>query len=91
MFQHQLPNGSNAPTALHDKVNAIVAVVAAALEPLVPKSRPEELDRTARVVWAAVHGISAIAVTDKGPTMTTETAQGYAEQLIDALLKGLQK
>lgn len=91
LFQHQLPIGAVVSTALHERVNAIVAIVATALRPLLPKSRPEDLDRTARVLWAAVHGVSAIAVTDKGPTMTTETAQSYAAQLIDAVLNGLQK
>ena len=89
LFQHQLPNGAEVPHQLHNQIAALVAIVAQALKPLLAKSA--DATHTARLVWASVHGISAIAVTDKGPTMTTQTAQAYVADLIEVFLAGLKQ
>lgn len=89
LFQHHLPNGKAVPAALHDKINEIIAIVTRALKPLLPNASAAQADQSARVLWAAVHGISAIAVTDKSPTMTSETAQWYAAKLLAAMLDGM--
>jgi len=89
LFQHHLPDGKDVPSVLHDEVNRIIAIVTAALAPLMPGRDHTDVDRTARVIWAGVHGISAIAVTDKSPTMTTDTAQAYVADLMDMFLASL--
>lgn len=89
LFQHHLPDGKDVPNVLHEEVNRIIAIVTSALAPLMPGRDHKDVDRTARVIWAGVHGISAIAVTDKSPTMTTETAQLYVADLMDMFLAAL--
>lgn len=91
LFQHQLPNGHAVPSELHKYVNELIAVVTAALQPMMPRAPASEVDRAARVLWAGIHGISAIAVTDKSPTMTSETAHAYGEDMIEAILEGVLK
>ncbi len=90
LFAHVLPAGQAAPKALHDQVNAIAQIVQDALAPAAPSLTPEALSRAARALWAGVHGITAIAVTEKGPQMTTATAQLFAKELTSTFLKGLK-
>jgi AcrR family transcriptional regulator len=88
LFQHQPPaNGSS--DQLHDGVNKIIAAVADAIAPLMPNAKDGAADHAARVLWAGVHGITAIAVTEKSPTMTPETALSYVEALTTTYIKGL--
>ena len=88
LFQHQ-PPGEGVSGTLHDGVNAIIVTVTEALAALLPNAKAGEADRAARVLWAGVHGITAIAVTEKSPTMTPETAEAYVESLTATYIKGL--
>ena len=88
LFQHQ-PPGEGVSGTLHVGVNTIIATVTEALAPHMRDAKPGEADRAARVLWAGVHGITAIAVTEKSPTMTPETAEAYVESLTATYIKGL--
>lgn len=90
LFQHQVPPSAPVPTHLHDNVNKLIELVKTGLAPLMPGSKPEAIDRAARVLWAGVHGITAIAVTQKSPTMTPLTAQTYVRAFIDTYTAGLR-
>ena len=90
LFQHQPPRNGTQPDRLHQGINAIIAIVKETAGPLVPHATPEEIDRSARVLWAGVHGITAIAVTDKAPTLTSATALDYVDELTSTFVKGLQ-
>lgn len=89
LFTHYLPQGMAAPQALHENVNMVSAIVAEALTPLMAKSSPTEIEIAAKTLWASVHGITAIAVTDKGPTLTSATAHVFLKQLISTYTRGL--
>jgi AcrR family transcriptional regulator len=89
LFTHYLPNGMTAPQALHDNINAVGSIVASLLAPIMPGATRQELDVASRALWAGVHGITAVAVTDKGPTMTTATAHVFVKQLTTAYTRGL--
>jgi AcrR family transcriptional regulator len=89
LFQHQ-PPGAATNEKLHDGVNTIIAHVAGVVAKLVPRAKDSEADQAARVLWAGVHGITAIAVTEKGPTMKPETALAFVEALTATYVKGLQ-
>lgn len=88
LFCHSLPPGHPVPQALHDNVNGIVDTVRNAMSPL--DMPAEQKDFACRALWAGVHGITAIAVTEKGPNMTSATAQQYAAFLTATFLNGLQ-
>jgi AcrR family transcriptional regulator len=89
LFTHYLPDGMSAPQALHDNINAVGSIVANLLAPLLPGATRQELEIAARALWAGVHGITAIAVTDKGPTMTSATAHVFVKQLTSTYTRGL--
>jgi AcrR family transcriptional regulator len=89
LFTHILPEGKEAPPAMHDNINAVGAVVAAALSPLMQGASKAELDLAARSLWSGVHGITAVAVTGKGPTLTGATAHRFVKQLTSTYTSGL--
>ena len=55
-----------------------------------PGATAEDIDRAARVLWASVHGITAIAVTDKAPTLISTTALAFVDDLTSTFIRGLQ-
>jgi AcrR family transcriptional regulator len=89
LFTHYLPEGMTAPLALHDNINAVSCIVADLLAKLLPGAPRQELEIAAKSLWAGVHGITAIAVTDKGPTMTSATALVFVNQLTTTYTRGL--
>ncbi len=90
LFAHPLPAGVAVPPAFHDYVNSVAAVIADALLPLMPAASAADADTASRTLWAGVHGITAIAVTEKAPTMTSATAQAYVAALTKTFIKGLK-
>lgn len=90
LFAHTLPAGVAAPKPLHDQVNNVSQIVIDALAPIVPTLDAEKLGIAARTLWAGIHGITAIAVTEKGPHMTTSTAQLFAKELAVTFITGLK-
>lgn len=90
LFQHQPARNGTQPDRLHRGINEIIAIVAQTAAPLLPNATPEEIDRSARVLWAGVHGITAIAVTDKAPTLISSTALTYVDELTSTFVRGLQ-
>lgn len=89
LFTHYLPQGMAAPQALHDNVNMVSSLVADVVAPLMAGSSKTEIDIAAKALWASVHGITAIAVTDKGPTLNSATAHVFLKQLISTYTRGL--
>lgn len=89
LFAHSLPAGINPPPGLQDQFNSIVQTVKTALAPSAPHLSDEQLEISARTLWAGVYGITALAVTDKGRNMTTATVQLFANHLTSTFLKGL--
>jgi AcrR family transcriptional regulator len=89
LFTHYLPEGMTAPAALHDNVNILTGIIADILAPLLPKASKSEVEVAAKALWAGVHGITAIAVTDKGPSLNSATAQIFVRQLTSTYTRGL--
>ncbi len=89
LFTHSLPEGKTAPPGLHDNINAVSGIVADLLKPLMPLAAKAEIEIAARALWSGVHGITAIAVTGKGPTLTSATAQRFVKQLTSTYTSGL--
>lgn len=90
LFAHQLPDGVAAPAALHNHVNNGMKIIQSALAPMMPTSSDSETDAAARTLWVGVHGITAIAVTQKGPTITPNTARDHVRRLTSTYVAGLK-
>lgn len=89
LFTHAMPANSSAPTTLIDNINHISAIVSRHIALMLPKASPAEVEIAAKALWAGVHGVTAIAVTDKGPTLNTATAHGFVKQLVSTYTRGL--
>lgn len=89
LFAHTLPVSMAAPVALQDHVDAMVDLVNSAFSQIDPTETREKVAMKARALCAGVHGVTAIAVTDKGRHVTAATAQQYAAELVQTFMRGL--
>jgi len=87
LFTHQVA----APAALVDNINCISAIVAQPVADMLPNGSHSESDVAAKALWAGVHGVTAIAVTDKGPSLNPATAHVFVNQLVSTYTRGLAK
>lgn len=91
LFAHNLPAGSPVPVPFHDNLNALADIVRQALTPFAPNCSKERLDATARALWTGVHGITAVAASEKGVQVTPATVHSYAKELTSTFVKGLRQ
>lgn len=68
----------------------MTATLSEALEPILPQMSPTEARQRARTLWASVHGITLVAVGEKVPAMTQDTAQDYVAILTKTFLDGMK-
>jgi AcrR family transcriptional regulator len=90
LFEHHLPVGREIPGWYQLKLDGLMKRVEDALEPLMAGRGPDELRRSASVLWAGVHGITSLATADKLSVVTSESAAHLVDQLVGTYLKGLQ-
>lgn len=89
LFTHSMPTQMRAPTALVDNVNMVSALVEKPIRQMIGSASKQESDLAARALWAGVHGVTAIAVTEKGPTLNPATALVFVEHLVSTYTRGL--
>lgn len=82
LLQHHLPADRPVPGWYRDKLEAVRAQFEGALRPLMGGS--EAIERAARATWAAVHGATALATSDK---LAIFSAADYAS-LVASLVRG---
>lgn len=90
LFAHNLPPPIALPAAFYDHTKAISDMVSIALEPLAAGVPADKLDTMSRAYWAGIHGITAIAATEKGMFLTPATAQTYSNEITTAFVKALR-
>jgi AcrR family transcriptional regulator len=90
LFAHSVPSSSPVPAPFHEHLNNLAEIVRKALAPITPTASFEELDTTARALFAGVHGIAAVAASEKGAQVTPATAQSYAKELTSNFVRGLR-
>ncbi|HXE01092.1 MAG TPA: TetR/AcrR family transcriptional regulator [Hyphomicrobium sp.] len=88
---HSLPPGSTMPEPFHDNINKIFSIIRTAVAPLAPNTPREKLEAMAWALWTGIHGITAVAATEKGVYVTPVTAQSYAKDLAITFVKGLRE
>lgn len=89
LFEHSLPEGRQAPGWYQRKVARVLTILEAALSPAFRAGDTEGPKRSARVLWASLHGIWSLASSGKLELLTSETATDMAETLIATYLAGL--
>jgi AcrR family transcriptional regulator len=91
LFEHHLPQGRDIPPWYQQKLDGLMKRVEDAVAPLMAGARPEDVKRTASVLWAGVHGITSLATADKLSIVTSDGAGPLVDQMITTYLAGLQR
>ncbi len=89
LFTHTMPSQMRAPTALGEHVNAVVEIIEKQISAMLVNATKQEVELATRALWAGVHGVTAIAVTEKGPTLNPATALDFVKQLVSTYTRGL--
>lgn len=90
LFEHHLPPGVDLPRWYQDKLEGLLAAVEQTLAPMFPPGNTAALQRSARVLWASVHGITSLATADKLSVVTSEAASRLIEDLVLTYVAGLK-
>lgn len=91
LFEHSLPEGRPAPDWYRCKVARVLGVLEATFLLASPGDTAEEAKRSARILWASLHGIWSLASTGKLELLTKETARDLAETLFRTYLAGFNR
>ncbi|WP_157729734.1 TetR-like C-terminal domain-containing protein [Bacterioplanes sanyensis] len=85
LFDHRLPAEQSLPLWQQQRINDLFAVLEGALSACAPQASSAECQHTARTLWAAVHGICTLALSEKlfsdnpqdGPSMMQSLVHHY--------------
>lgn len=91
LFEHHLPAGSAVPAWYQQKLEGLMHEVEQALAPMMQGADPQSLKRSARVLWAGVHGITSLSTADKLSIISTDSARALLDDLVRTYLAGLNK
>jgi AcrR family transcriptional regulator len=91
LFEHHMPQGAELPAWYQEKLEGLTAQIERALAPYFPPGGEDERQRAARVLWAGVHGITALSTADKLSVVTAETAARLIDDLVATYLAGLER
>lgn len=89
LFEHHIPVSQALPDWYRQKLEALASRFEDALRPLSDGRSPDEIRRSAQVLWCGVHGISSLAVADKLAVVSAENAPGLMRDLVGTYLAGL--
>jgi AcrR family transcriptional regulator len=91
LFAHTVSADTKVPKELHERVLENVRLIRDVISPLMPGASTDEVDDMVRAAWAGVHGITAIAVTEKAPYIGPSNALKYAMLITDTFCLGLKQ
>ena len=89
LFEHHLPKGHEAPAWYQQKLEALMGQIEQALAPLMAGADAKTVRRSARALWAGVHGITSLSTADKLSNISTDAAGALLDDLISTYLAGL--
>ena len=90
LFEHK-SQASEIPDALQGKIAGMFEYLEAALAQLFPQSDADSLQRSARTLWASVHGIAVLASLDKLFLNQPALEQQMLNEVISRYLNGWQQ
>lgn len=89
LFEHYMPADAQTPAWYQQKLELLMSRVETAMAPLFPPGADSERQRSARVLWAGVHGITSLATANKLSNVTSEAASLLVRDLIHNYLTGV--
>ncbi len=88
IFEHRLPEGKPTPEWYSENIMRIFTVVEETLKALAPNQSESEISQAARSLWAGVHGICILGVTQKLGDVGEDSVQDLARLLMVNYLSG---
>lgn len=89
LFTHNMPQNTKIPIGLIDNISKVSRFVQDAVARLMPSASTSDVEIAAKSLWAGVHGITAVAVTEKGPSLNPATAHIFVNHLVTTYIRGL--
>ena len=89
LCEHSIPGGQ-VPTWYQRKIEKVLAILEGALAPAFDCLDHEGPKRSARVLWASLHGIWSLGSSGKLDALTSETTTEMAENLIATYVAGIE-
>ena len=92
LFTHEMPGGKSLPDWYLEKLQRFFTWVEAMVLPLT--NQPQQAGKQARVLWAGIHGIAMLSLTQKldlgyPPRPENDMAEKLAADLIEHYVRGL--
>ena len=87
--EHHPVDALTGPDWYLEKIYAPAARLEPLLAMLTGNHDMEEVERTARIIWSAIHGIVQVAMTSKFGALPQSTTVGMVENLVQNYLGGL--
>ena len=89
VFEHRLPEDVPVPDWFVNKVNKMFQLVQLQLTPMLGGQTQSSIDLISKTIWCGVHGICALAVTDKLEISDAESIHELTDSLIKNYITGL--
>lgn len=90
LFTHRPLGNKSTPNTFHADINAIIDLVKPAFKALIPDDATDsQLDETALTFLTGLHGITAIAITERAQDILPSTAENFTRRLTTTYLAGL--
>jgi AcrR family transcriptional regulator len=86
LFEHRLPADTDLPDWYRERLESLILRVAEALQPVMRDWAPEERRTTIVAMWAALHGISTLAVSAKLSLVADVPARSLGHLLVERLI-----
>lgn len=91
VFEHRLPPDYPLPDFYAQRIGALFGLVEQALAALLGQPPGRETARAARALWAGVHGICILGLTDKLNVGGEAGVEDVADTLIENYLRGMSR
>jgi AcrR family transcriptional regulator len=88
IFEHRPTDDRPTPDWYAEKVMRVFAVVEETLQPLAPHRTKSEISQAACALWAGIHGICILGITQKLSDVGEDSVQDLARSLIGNYLSG---
>ena len=88
IFEHRPTDDRPTPDWYAEKVMRVFAVVEETLQPLAPHRTESEILQAARALWAGIHGICILGITQKLGVVGEDLVQNLAKSLMVNYLSG---
>lgn len=90
LSEHPVPASRGVPESYRQKFEAVMGKVEDALRPLSPGLGADDVRRSARVLWAGMHGISSLSAADKLSIIAADDASVLMDDFVRRYLDGLE-